>query len=122
MAEIIKIGENTWSFEDGFVRFFLLAGDEKAVMIDSGMNCPDALEQAKALIDTPIMLLKTHGDGDHTSATSSFSEIYIPDQFVAGFQFNGDHPIGGYSPFRIVFDFVQVHRFIGLEPQSFFIG
>lgn len=83
MAEIIKIGENTWSFEDGFVRFFLLAGDEKAVMIDSGMNCPDALEQAKALTDKPIMLLNTHGDGDHTSATGSFTEIYIhPEDYV----------------------------------------
>ncbi len=83
MAEIIKTRENTWSFEDGFVRFFLLAGDEKAVLIDSGMNCPDALELAKGLTDKPVMLLNTHGDGDHTSGTAAFTEIFIhPDDYV----------------------------------------
>lgn len=77
MAEIIKIDEKTWRFEDGFVRFFLLAGDEKAVMIDSGVNCPEAAELAKTLTDKPVMLFNTHGDGDHTSGTEGFSEIHI---------------------------------------------
>lgn len=77
MAEIIKIDSQTWRFEDGFVRFFLLEGDSKAVMIDSGVNCPDAIKIAKTLTDKPIMLLNTHGDGDHTSGTSGFSEIHM---------------------------------------------
>ena len=77
MADIIRIDENTWRFEDGFVRFFLLEGEEKAVMIDSGVNCPDAATLASTLTNKPIMLLNTHGDGDHTSGTRGFSEIYI---------------------------------------------
>ncbi len=77
MAEIIQINENTWRFEDGFVRFFLLAGKEKAAMIDSGVNSKDALEQAKKLTDKSIMLLNTHGDGDHTSGTAGFDKIYM---------------------------------------------
>ena len=51
MADIIQIDENTWRFEDGFVRFFLLVGEEKAVMIDSGVNCPNAADLAKAIVD-----------------------------------------------------------------------
>ncbi len=83
MADIIKIDENTWRFEDGFVRFFLLEGDEKAAMIDSGMNCPNALEMAKELTDKPVILINTHGDGDHTSGTSGFSRIFIhPSDYV----------------------------------------
>ena len=77
MVEIIQINENTWRFEDGFVRFFLLVGEEKAVMIDSGVDCPDAVDIAKKLTDKPIMLLNTHGDGDHTSGTGGFKEIHI---------------------------------------------
>lgn len=77
MADIIQIDSNTWRLEDGFVRFFLLEGDEKAVMIDSGVNCPDAAELAKTLTDKPIILLNTHGDGDHTSGTAGFAEIYM---------------------------------------------
>ncbi|MBR3103127.1 MAG: hypothetical protein IKH46_04825 [Lachnospiraceae bacterium] len=38
MAEIIEINEKTWRIEEGMVRFFVLEGAEKAVMIDSGMN------------------------------------------------------------------------------------
>ncbi len=77
MADVVRIDENTWRFEDGFVRFFLLEGDEKAAMIDSGVNCPNALEMAKELTEKPVILINTHGDGDHTSGTSSFSRIFI---------------------------------------------
>jgi hypothetical protein len=34
-----------------------------AVMIDSGANCPNALELAKELTNKPVMLINTHGDG-----------------------------------------------------------
>lgn len=77
MAEIFRINAHTWGFEDGFVRFFLLEGEEKAVLIDSGVNCPNAAELAKTLTDKPLLLLNTHGDGDHTSATAAFSEIHM---------------------------------------------
>lgn len=77
MAEIICIDENTWRFEDGFVRFFLLAGKNRALMIDSGFNCPDAAKLAGTLTDKPVSLLNTHADGDHTSGTGGFSEIYM---------------------------------------------
>ena len=77
MLEIIQINKNTWRIEDGFVRFFLLEGADKAVMIDSGMNCPNAIELAQNLTEKPVMLLNTHGDVDHTSGTSGFSKIYM---------------------------------------------
>lgn len=77
MADIIQMDSSTWRFEDGFVRFFLLVGEEKAAMIDSGANCPEALELAKTLTDKPIFLLNTHGDGDHTSGTAAFSQIHM---------------------------------------------
>lgn len=77
MAEIIPIDEHTWRFEDGFVRFFLLEGTEKAVLIDSGASCPNAAALAGSLTSRPLLLLNTHGDGDHTSGTAAFSEIHM---------------------------------------------
>ncbi len=77
MAEIIKTDSNTYRIEDGFVRFFLLEGTKKAMLIDSGINCPDAKSIAGKLTDKPIILLNTHGDGDHTSGTAGFEEIHI---------------------------------------------
>ena len=77
MAEIIKINENTWRFEDGNVRFFLLCGSEKAALIDSGMNTPDAKDLAKKLTDLPIILINTHADRDHISGNGSFDALYM---------------------------------------------
>ena len=41
-CEIIKINDNTWRIEDGGVRFFLLTGTQKALLVDSGMNVHNA--------------------------------------------------------------------------------
>ena len=38
MAEVIRINKDTVRIEDGGVRFFLLEGSEKALLIDTGMN------------------------------------------------------------------------------------
>lgn len=77
MADVIKIDENTYRIEDGFVRFFLLIGEDKAALIDSGASTVNALETAKELTDKKIILVNTHGDGDHTAATGSFDEMYM---------------------------------------------
>ena len=77
MAEIVQIDECTWRIEDDFVRFFLLEGSDLAVLIDSGANCLNAKDIAESLTTLPIMLINTHGDGDHTSGTAAFEEIHM---------------------------------------------
>lgn len=77
MSEIAKVNNDTWRIEDDFVRFFLLEGKDKAVLIDSGANCPNASDLAKTITNKPIMLLNTHGDEDHASGTNGFSKIHI---------------------------------------------
>ncbi|MBQ8972065.1 MAG: MBL fold metallo-hydrolase, partial [Clostridia bacterium] len=62
---IIQINENTWRIEDGGVRFFLLAGSERALLIDSGMNVHNARDIASDITQLPISLLNTHADRDH---------------------------------------------------------
>lgn len=82
MPEIIQIDENTWRFEDGTVRFFLLTGETDALMIDTGMNVPDAKKRAEHLTDLPIRLLNTHADPDHVSGNAVFGEFYMhPDEW-----------------------------------------
>lgn len=77
MAECIQINDNTWRFEDGHVRFFLFCGTEKAALIDSGMNTPDARQMAEALTDLDLILINTHADRDHTSGNPAFDEFYM---------------------------------------------
>ena len=75
--EIISINENTWRIEDGGVRFFLLAGENKALLIDSGMQVHNAKEIAEGLVDLPIELLNTHADMDHVGSNEEFDSFYM---------------------------------------------
>lgn len=81
MADVVQINDTTWRIEDSGVRFFLLAGTEKALLIDSGMHTPNAKQMAESITKLPIMLLNTHGDPDHISGNGSFDSFYMhPDE------------------------------------------
>lgn len=97
MPEIIKIDDTTYRIENDYVRFFLLIGNEKAVMIDSGYNCIDAKSIAEELTSLPVILLNTHGDGDHTSGTGSFAEINITEDDYYGCDVNNRFPNVGFK-------------------------
>jgi len=77
MAEVFSINENTWCINDRGVRCFLLLGNEKALLIDSGMTLPNAKEVAEGITDLPIELLNTHGDVDHVSGNVGFDHFYM---------------------------------------------
>lgn len=76
-ATVIKLDEKTWRIEDIFVYSYLLIGDQKALLIDTGMNGADTVQAARKLTDLPMILANTHGDGDHTGGTGEFSEYYM---------------------------------------------
>ncbi|NBJ92004.1 MBL fold metallo-hydrolase [Parablautia muri] len=75
--DIIKMSKNTWRIEDEGVRFFLLSGDEKALLIDSGMKIHNAKEIVRQLVSLPIELLNTHGDIDHVASNGEFEKFYM---------------------------------------------
>lgn len=76
-CEIIQINGNTWRIEDDGVRLFLLAGTEKALLIDSGMNLNNARDIAAGLTDLPLSLLNTHADRDHIGSNEQFDVFYM---------------------------------------------
>lgn len=69
---ISNISQDTWVFDEGGVRFFLLTGSESALMIDSGMQTHNAKELASELTQLPISLINTHADRDHTGSNHEF--------------------------------------------------
>ena len=75
--EIIKINDSTWRIEEEGVRFFLLAGEKKALLIDSGMQVHNAKEIAEGLVALPIELLNTHADMDHVGSNDEFDSFYM---------------------------------------------
>lgn len=77
MNEIIQINENTWRMEDNGVRFFLLTGTESALLIDSGMQTPNAWEIVEKITDLPLQMLNTHADPDHISGNVMFETVLM---------------------------------------------
>lgn len=77
MTKTVQIDERTWIFEEDGVRFFLLTGTKKALLIDSGMQTHNAKELAEGLTDLPISLLCTHTDLDHTGSNGEFEEFFL---------------------------------------------
>ena len=79
--QIIRINENSWRIEDAGVRFFLLTGTERALLVDSGRSGQNAKEIAESLTSLPLSLLNTHADGDHVAGNAQFSSFYMhPDE------------------------------------------
>ena len=75
--EISKIDEQTWVLSEGFVRFFLIAGEKEALLLDTGMNVGKALEAARSLTLLPVRLINTHADPDHIGGNKDFSEVMM---------------------------------------------
>lgn len=75
--EIKKIIDNTWCFDEGGVRFFLLEGKRKALLIDAGMETADARAQAEKLVSVPVELILTHADRDHIRGAGAFESFYM---------------------------------------------
>ena len=86
---ILLINENTWRIEDGGVRFFLLTGTEKALLIDSGMNVHCARDIAASLTSLPLSLLNTHADRDHIGSNEQFEQFYLHPAEEALYQRSG---------------------------------
>jgi len=75
--EIIQMDEHTWRIQENMVRCFLLEGEEKTFLIDSGMHVNHADEIAKSITDKPVELINTHGDRDHVGSNGKFDHFYM---------------------------------------------
>ena len=76
-VSVSAIDERTWRIDEGGVRFFLVAGERRALLVDCGMHVHDALDRAKRIVDLPISLFNTHCDIDHVGSEAQFDEVLV---------------------------------------------
>lgn len=72
-----SIFEGAWSVDERHVRFFLVTGSEKALLIDTGFGGGDVRALVSKLTSLPVTLVITHADGDHISGISGFEAAYM---------------------------------------------
>ena len=107
--EIKKYNDSTWMIEDqlgpnSLTRFFLLAGEERALMIDAGMNTKNAKEIGEGILkeaglfeklisdEKPMLIAITHGHGDHMGGLASFSDVYMSEADYVQFDVEKNYP------------------------------
>jgi glyoxylase-like metal-dependent hydrolase (beta-lactamase superfamily II) len=63
--------------EPGHVASFLVAGDERAALIDTGMGVRPIRPVVEALTDKPVIVVNSHHHMDHVGGNHEFDEIAI---------------------------------------------
>ncbi len=71
-----------WAIDQVMVRSFLIVGREKALLLDTGAANVDLPALVRSITDLSLVVVHSHGDGDHTENDSKFPVIYAhPDEF-----------------------------------------
>ena len=69
MPQVAEIGNKTFVINEyGLNAMFLLVGEEKALLIDTGTGVFDLPLLLKTLTDKPVQVVLTHGHPDHAGA------------------------------------------------------
>lgn len=93
MPEVVQINKDTYRIEDVKSRFYLLVGDERALLVDSGRTTMNAKEIVEQITNLPVVLLNTHADFDHIAGNDAFSTAYMqPSEYVNYFAGGQKHP------------------------------
>lgn len=85
LNKVVKIDDKTWSIEElgGMVYAFLLVGEKRAVLLDTGFATCDFRKYAQKLTDLPIDVINTHGHLDHVGQNWAFDKVYIHGDDIA---------------------------------------
>lgn len=79
----IKVAEKTWAIvENNSVNIYVVEGNDSALIIDTGYGTGDLKSAIRSLTKLPVIVVNTHGHGDHTGNDHQFSRVYThPDDF-----------------------------------------
>lgn len=123
-TEVKKLSSGVWTFDQGMVRCFLIVGQQRALLLDTGASPCDLMGMIRKITELPIIVLHTHGDGDHTANDCQFPDIYAhPDEFPIIRRFRPEytghlHPITEASSFDLGGRLLQVIETPGHTPGS----
>ncbi len=121
---VTAVSSGVYSFDQGMVRCFLIVGTKRAMLLDTGAAPCDLLQLIRSITQLPIIVLHTHGDGDHTANSHLFEDLYAhPAEFENILRFRPGlsahlHPITAASSFDLGGRILQVLETPGHTPGS----
>lgn len=87
-----KIGDDIYAISEGInqANIYLVIGDEKAALIDTGNGLTDLPESVREITDLPVIVINTHGHYDHMWGNHYFDEVYLPEKDKETFEYYTD--------------------------------
>ena len=119
-----RVSSGVWALEQEIVRCFLIVGQQRALLLDTGAEPCDLMGMIREITPLPLVVLNTHGDGDHTANNNQFRDIHAhPDEFATIRRFRPDltstlHPITALSAFDLGDRMLHVIETPGHTPGS----
>lgn len=119
-----RVSSGVWALEQEIVRCFLIVGQQRALLLDTGAEACDLMGMIREITPLPLVVLNTHGDGDHTANNNQFRDIHAhPDEFATIRRFRPDltstlHPITELSAFDLGDRVLHVIETPGHTPGS----
>lgn len=74
-----KLSEDTWiiNFMEGSQNMYLLEGDERALLIDTGWGAGNLREHVEKLTPKPVLVANTHGHLDHSGGNGEWESVML---------------------------------------------
>lgn len=74
-----KLTEDTWiiNFMDGSQNMYLLEGNDKALLLDTGWGAGNLRSYVEKLTDKPVMVVNTHGHLDHSGGNGEWEDVWM---------------------------------------------
>ena len=73
-----QIDSKTWLIDEhGAVNMYLLEGNNRALLIDTGLGVADLFSVVRSITNKPLYIVNTHGHIDHAGANYQFDSVYV---------------------------------------------
>lgn len=73
--ELTDLGSGVVAVTEGAVHMYLIQGEERAVLLDTGFGGGDLAGLIQELCEKPLLVVNSHGHVDHTGANTQFEQI-----------------------------------------------
>ena len=122
VPEFTQIAEDTYAYSEGMnqTNIYLLVGEERAVLIDTGNGLLELDEAVSKITDKPVFIINTHGHYDHIGGNRFYEEAWVPKLDEELFHFNNSGGgINSYyedlSSFMMLFNKYNLRTILAIE-------
>ena len=77
MIQVRLFTDNFYILDDGRVRQFLIVGEKKALLVDTGFPDSHVYEAVQSITDLPVRVIMTHADIDHAGGLKEFGSCHL---------------------------------------------